>query len=109
MILLTTLLPHQAAAADKLMRPRVGALFMEMGTGKTRVVIELVSRREKRISRVIWLCPVSLMPTIAAELRKHIDSPLPMPSASTSSRTAKSPACAAMPTAPSRRWRPRGA
>lgn len=69
----TMLLEHQAAAVNKLLPFRVGALFMEMGTGKTRVAIEFAVRRQARISRVIWFCPVSLKETVAYEIRKHTD------------------------------------
>ncbi len=47
---------------------------MDMGTGKTRTAIELVSRRAHRVWNVVWFCPVSLKETIAAEIRKHTDS-----------------------------------
>ena len=69
----TDLLPHQIAAADKLEPIRVGALFMEMGTGKSRTAIELVHRRLGRTWNVLWFCPVSLKQTVAAEIRKHTD------------------------------------
>jgi len=69
----TTLLPHQVPAVEKILPVRVGALFMDMGTGKTRCAIELVARRQQRISRVIWFCPVSLKLTIAAEIEKHTE------------------------------------
>lgn len=68
---LTNLLPHQIPAVEKLLPFRVGGLFMDMGTGKTRCAIELVSLRQQRISRVVWFCPVSLKITIAAEIKKH--------------------------------------
>lgn len=67
----TSLLAHQVPAVEKIMPMRVSALFMDMGTGKTRCAIELVARRQQRISRVIWFCPVSLKLTIAAEIEKH--------------------------------------
>lgn len=69
----TSLYSHQQAAVDKLISSRVGALFMEMGTGKTRTAIELVCRRQARIRRVVWVCPVSLKPTICHEILKHTD------------------------------------
>ena len=75
MKLRTSLLPHQVDAVEKLMRPRVGALFADMGTGKSRIVMEIAARREERISRVLWFCPVSLKAAIAAELEKHVESP----------------------------------
>lgn len=69
---LTNLYKHQQAAVDKLKRPRVGAFFMEMGTGKTRAAIELVLLRQHRISKVVWFCPVSLKSTIDYEIHKHV-------------------------------------
>jgi SNF2 family DNA or RNA helicase len=68
---ITTLLPHQSEAVQKLSRLRVGALFMDMGTGKSRTAIELVARRGSKISRVIWLCPVSLKETIRQQIETH--------------------------------------
>jgi len=67
----TDLFPHQIPAVEKIMPSKIGALFMDMGTGKTRCAIELVARRQARISRVIWFCPVSLKLTIAREIEKH--------------------------------------
>jgi len=74
MILKTELLEHQIPAVKKLAPVRVGALFMEMGTGKTRTAIEIVHHRLNRIWNVVWFCPVSLKQTVAAEIRKHTDS-----------------------------------
>ena len=71
----TTLYSHQARAVEKLLPSRVGALFMDMGTGKTRAAIDLVVRRQERISRVVWFCPVSLKETIRYEIAKHTDTP----------------------------------
>lgn len=70
---LTNLLPHQIPAVEKLLPVRVGALFMEMGTGKTRTAIELIVRRQGRFDRVLWFCPVSLRETVWRELHKHTD------------------------------------
>lgn len=67
----TELYSWQQQAVDKLIRPRVSALFMDMGTGKTRTAIELVARRQHRISNVVWFCPVSLKDTIEYEIQKH--------------------------------------
>lgn len=44
---------HQRAAVEKLSRLNVGALFMDMGTGKTRTAIELVWLRRKLISKCV--------------------------------------------------------
>lgn len=66
-------MPHQATAVAKLLPVRVGALFMDMGTGKTRTVIELARLRLGRWDRVVWFCPVSLKETTRAELLRHTD------------------------------------
>lgn len=73
MNLRTELMPHQTAAVAKVLPSRIGALFMEMGTGKSRTAIELVSRRRDRIDQVIWFCPVSLKETVRQEILKHTD------------------------------------
>lgn len=67
----TTLFDHQQPAVEKLRAARVGGLFMEMGTGKTRAAIELAWHRRDRVQRVVWFCPVSLKETIHYEIRKH--------------------------------------
>lgn len=66
-------MPHQEAAVNKMLPTRVGALFMEMGTGKSRTAIELVYRRLHKIDRVVWFCPVSLKETVRQEILKHTD------------------------------------
>lgn len=71
----TQLLGHQVNAVAKLLPSRVGALFMEMGTGKTRTAIELVRLRQAKISNVVWFCPVALKETIRYELQKHTHCP----------------------------------
>lgn len=73
MNLKTDLMSHQSAAVEKMLPTRIGALFMEMGTGKTRTAIEIIHRRRNRIGNVIWFCPVSLKPTIRHEILKHTD------------------------------------
>ena len=47
--LTTTAYAHQRAAIEKLSQLKVGALFMDMGTGKTRTALELIWLRRKRI------------------------------------------------------------
>jgi len=66
-------MPHQQAAVEKLLPSRVGAAFMEMGTGKSRTAIELVRLRHKKIDKVVWFCPVSLKDTVRREILKHTD------------------------------------
>ncbi len=69
----TELLKHQRAAVEKLLPLRVGALFMEMGTGKSRTAIEFALHRRDKISKFVWFCPVSLKLTVWQEIRKHTD------------------------------------
>jgi SNF2 family DNA or RNA helicase len=64
---------HQSEAVEKMLPTRIGALFMEMGTGKSRTAIEIIHRRLSRIKKVFWFCPVSLKQTIRHEILKHTD------------------------------------
>jgi SNF2 family DNA or RNA helicase len=70
----TDLYTHQQKAVDKLSKIKIGALYMEMGTGKTRTALELISRRynKGRVNHILWLCPCSVRATIRAELKKHV-------------------------------------
>lgn len=69
----TELWPHQLAAVEKLQALKVGALLMEMGTGKTRTALELARRKiaAKKASHIVWLCPVTAKDHISADIRKH--------------------------------------
>lgn len=51
----------QNKAIEKLSCLKAGALFMRMGTGKTRVALELVKSRQNDFEIVIWLAPASLL------------------------------------------------
>lgn len=66
-------LPHQRQAVEKLIKLRVGALFMEQGTGKTITTIEMARIRYEagRIDSVIWLCPCSAKMNIKREILKQ--------------------------------------
>ena len=74
----TELYPWQRAAADKLLRIRVGALYMEMGTGKTRTALEMIDRRMKagKIGKALWLCPCSVRQNLKDDIVKHSGSAL---------------------------------
>lgn len=69
----TKLMKHQREAVAKVRPSRVGALFMDMGTGKTRTTIELAKIRVNKIDKVVWFTPVSLKLSVAEEIRKHTD------------------------------------
>lgn len=67
------LLPHQTAAVEKLIKIKVGALFMEQGTGKTITALEIARERieSEKIDHIIWLCPCSAKGNIKREIIKH--------------------------------------
>ena len=73
MLLKTELLAHQKRAFEKLKDIKVSALFMDMGTGKSRTVLEFIRYRKEKgtLSSVLWFCPVSVRQTIREEVRKH--------------------------------------
>jgi SNF2 family DNA or RNA helicase len=75
MTVTTDLMAHQRAAVEKLNGLKVGGLFMEMGTGKTLTLIQLVYERRERIDKVVYFCPVNLKQTVDFELKKHIEFP----------------------------------
>lgn len=57
----------QELAFEKLSRLKVGALFMEMGTGKTKVALDLIASKASRVDYILWICPCSLKSEIEAE------------------------------------------
>lgn len=66
----TALLPHQKSAYDKLHEYKLGALYMEQGTGKSRTIMEFVEYRMEKgdIDCVVWLCPCSAKQNIKDEI-----------------------------------------
>lgn len=74
MICATELYEHQRRAVEKLSKIKVGALYMEMGTGKTRTALELIARRYNagKVNHILWLCPCSVRTTIRREIEKHV-------------------------------------
>ena len=50
----------QKRAVEKLSRLKAGALFMKMGSGKTKVACDLVRRKLDCVDAVIWIAPASL-------------------------------------------------
>ncbi|MBW7903134.1 MAG: DEAD/DEAH box helicase [Rhodocyclaceae bacterium] len=67
----TELMRHQPPAVAKLLPSRVGGLFMDMGTGKSRTLLELARIRQEKFDRLFWFCPCSGRDTIAHEVTKH--------------------------------------
>lgn len=70
---------NQQAAFEKLSRLKVGALFMEMGTGKTKIALDLIASKAHKVGYVLWICPFSIKSEIErlqaklAEYKKPID------------------------------------
>lgn len=73
MHLMTDLYEYQGKAVDKLRKIKVGALYMEQGTGKTRTTLELVKARldKKKINAVLWLCPCSVKRNLREDIIYH--------------------------------------
>lgn len=60
----------QNKAIEKLGRLKVGALFMEMGAGKTKAALDLIASKKHKIDYVLWVCPCSLKDEIESERKK---------------------------------------
>lgn len=58
----------QQLAFNKFTRLKVGALFMKMGTGKTKVAVDLVNYNN--VDLLIYICPFSTKDNIQAEINK---------------------------------------
>lgn len=58
---------YQQEAFEKLSKLKVGALFMEMGTGKTKVALDLINSKLHKIDYVLWVCPYSAKNEIERE------------------------------------------
>lgn len=71
----TDLLPYQEQAVEKLRHLKIGALYMEMGTGKTRTALELIKLRlaAGKVDRVLWLCPCNIKTDIQRGIAEHSD------------------------------------
>jgi hypothetical protein len=57
---MTDLLPKQSQAITKQLTNKVGALFMKMGTGKTRVAVELVNKVDN-LDLVVYIAPLDII------------------------------------------------
>lgn len=67
----TELYPYQQEAVAKLSKLRVMALYMEMGTGKTRTMLEIIQQKinKGKVDAVLWLCPCSVIHNLKEEIR----------------------------------------
>ncbi len=59
---------QQQLAFDKFTKLKVGALFMKMGTGKTKVALDLV--KYNNVDLLIYVCPFSAKSNIQDEINK---------------------------------------
>lgn len=59
---------QQQIAFDKFNKLRVGALFMKMGTGKTKVALDLV--KYNKVDLMLYICPFSTKDNIQLEINK---------------------------------------
>lgn len=73
MILKTKLYKYQSKAVDKLSKLKVGALYMEQGTGKTRTALEIIKNKmsKGKVEVVLWLCPCSVKNNLREDIEKH--------------------------------------
>lgn len=80
MNLITELYPYQEEAVAKLSNVKVGALYMKMGTGKTRTALELIKKRlyAAKIEQVLWLCPFSCVKDLPELLSEHVVNFMPI-------------------------------
>lgn len=75
MTIKTELYDYQKKAVEKLRHKKIGALYMEMGTGKTRTTLELIKIRHDagKINAVLWLCPCSVKQNLKFDIIFHCD------------------------------------
>ena len=66
------LLPKQKEAFTKHLSNKVGALFMKMGTGKTRVAVELVNAVEN-LDLVVYVAPLDIISPKKPEIKPISD------------------------------------
>ena len=80
MRLATEMYEHQEKASNKLSKIKVGALYMEMGTGKTRTALELIKQRldKGKVNHILWLCPCSVKESLKRDILKHCKGDLSM-------------------------------
>ena len=65
---------HQVKALKKLIFRRGGALFCEMGTGKTKIALDFCGAMYLKtgVRRVVICCPKSVISVWRLEIRKHV-------------------------------------
>ncbi|MFR8116921.1 MAG: SNF2-related protein [Clostridia bacterium] len=78
---LTPLLKYQKQCFEKLKKNKVGLLSMDMGTGKTRTIIEILNFKyeQNKINKILYFCPLSTMSNIKEQFRIHCPDMLSIP------------------------------
>ena len=61
---------NQQLAFDKLSKLKVGALFLDTGTGKTKVALDLIASKAHKVDYILWICPFSIKSEIESEREK---------------------------------------
>lgn len=69
----TELLPHQKDCIKKIAGLKIGAFFMDMGTGKSLCYLELFNqkRNENKVSKLVVLLPIATKKNFEIEIEKH--------------------------------------
>ena len=69
----TNMFEHQEKAFNKIKKLKACALFMDMGTGKTRTILEYIQLKlnQGKINRVFWICPCSTKRNLKEDIEKH--------------------------------------
>ena len=55
---------YQEVAVKKLSKLKAGCLFMQMGTGKTKVAVDLANLKND-YDYIVWIAPASLLKTVS--------------------------------------------
>ena len=63
-----SLMPNQSECLQHLLKWKVGAVFMEAGTGKTRVAMEIV--KSSPCDAIVWIAPLRTLQNLKSELEK---------------------------------------
>lgn len=61
---------NQEKAFCKLSKLKVGAIFSETGTGKTKVALDLMASKAHKVDYLLWICPFSIKHEIESEKEK---------------------------------------
>lgn len=63
------------AAYEKLTNLKAGALFMKMGSRKTKMALDLVKYKQKEIDFVVWIAPASFLSweSYVEEINRNLD------------------------------------